>query len=163
KEAAEELKKSDPAKLESESEKLTKDFTEKYIGEMKADRLINLCQRLNFSPSKANEALLSKIAEHDKDEVKGVAVLSLAQMLKESGDAKADKDAKASEALFARSEKLFEQAAEKYGKVKMPFRGTVGKKAESELYELRNLRVGKTAPDVEGEDQDGKKFKLSDY
>ena len=34
---------------------------------------------------------------------------------------------------------------------------------ESELYEMRHLAVGKPAPDVEGEDQDGKAFKLSDY
>ncbi len=35
--------------------------------------------------------------------------------------------------------------------------------AKSELYTLRNLSVGKVAPDVEAEDQDGKSFKLSDY
>jgi len=39
----------------------------------------------------------------------------------------------------------------------------VGTKAKSELFDLRHLTVGKAAPDVEGEDQDGKKFKLSDY
>ena len=44
------------------------------------------------------------------------------------------------------------------------YKGTVlGKAAEAELFELRNLAVGKTAPDIEGEDTDGKKFKLSDY
>ena len=31
------------------------------------------------------------------------------------------------------------------------------------LFELRDLRVGKTVPEVEGEDVDGAKFKLSDY
>jgi len=31
------------------------------------------------------------------------------------------------------------------------------------LFELRNLGIGKTAPEIEGEDVDGKKFKLSDY
>ena len=32
-----------------------------------------------------------------------------------------------------------------------------------ELFELRHLAIGKKAPDVEGEDFDGKKFKLSEY
>jgi peroxiredoxin len=31
------------------------------------------------------------------------------------------------------------------------------------LFELRHLAVGKQAPDIEGQDQDGKQFKLSDY
>lgn len=163
KETLDEMTKTDPAKLDGEAEKLTKQFAEKYVGEMKSDRLLNLCQRLSFSPSKSNETLLRKLAENDKDEVKGVATLSLAQLLKERGNEKADKDAKEAEKLFAESEKLFERAAEKYADVKLPFRGTVGTKAKGELYELRNLRVGKPAPEVEGEDQDGKKFKLSDY
>jgi cytochrome oxidase Cu insertion factor (SCO1/SenC/PrrC family) len=61
------------------------------------------------------------------------------------------------------AEALFEQAAEKYGDVKLPDGGTVGEKAKAELFEVRHLAVGKEAPDIEGEDQDGKKFKLSDY
>jgi peroxiredoxin len=39
----------------------------------------------------------------------------------------------------------------------------VGEKAKRELYEMRHLAVGKEAPEVEGEDADGKKFKLGDY
>jgi len=34
--------------------------------------------------------------------------------------------------------------------------------AKVELFEIRNLSVGKEAPDIEGEDQDGKRFKLSE-
>jgi hypothetical protein len=60
-------------------------------------------------------------------------------------------------------EAFFEQAAEKYGDVKLPFGGTVGEKAKSELHEIRYLSVGKEVQDIEGEDQDGKRFKLSDY
>jgi AhpC/TSA family len=42
-------------------------------------------------------------------------------------------------------------------------RGTIGKTAQSELNEIRNLAVGKPAPEITGEDTDGKPFKLSDY
>jgi len=35
--------------------------------------------------------------------------------------------------------------------------------AKSALFEYRNLMVGMTAPDIEGEDLDGVPFKLSDY
>jgi hypothetical protein len=61
------------------------------------------------------------------------------------------------------AEAFFEQAARKYGDVKLPDGDTVGEKAETELFEMRHLIVGKEAPDIEGEDQDGAKFKLSDY
>jgi peroxiredoxin len=40
---------------------------------------------------------------------------------------------------------------------------TYGALAEAALFELRNLAVGRPAPDIEGEDVDGRRFKLSDY
>src|SRR5262249_2849225 len=61
------------------------------------------------------------------------------------------------------AETAFETAAEKYADVKLLFGGTVAERVKSELHEIRNLSVGKTPPDIAGEDQDGKKFKLSDY
>lgn len=65
-------------------------------------------------------------------------------------------------ALTARIETLFQRAARQYADVK--FRnGTVGETAKLELYEIRHLGIGKVAPDIEGQDQDGKQFKLSDY
>jgi hypothetical protein len=60
-------------------------------------------------------------------------------------------------------EAIFEQAAEKYGDVKLSGGDTVAERAKAELFAIRNLRVGKEAPDIEGEDQDGQRFKLSDY
>jgi cytochrome oxidase Cu insertion factor (SCO1/SenC/PrrC family) len=40
---------------------------------------------------------------------------------------------------------------------------TVAEKAEPELFGMRHLSVGSVAPDIEGRDQDGVEFKLSDY
>jgi hypothetical protein len=37
------------------------------------------------------------------------------------------------------------------------------KRAEADLFEIDHLEIGKTAPDFEATDQDGKTFKLSDY
>jgi hypothetical protein len=63
----------------------------------------------------------------------------------------------------AEVEAVFEQAAEKYGDVKLPFGGTVGDNAKMELFAIRHLAVGKEAPEIEGLDQSGVRFKLSDY
>ncbi len=62
----------------------------------------------------------------------------------------------------AEVEAILEQAAEKYGDVKM-VAGTVGDSARTELFGIRHLAVGQSAPDIEGLDQDGVRFKLSDY
>jgi len=153
----------DPAKVEAEGKKLNKLFAEKYVGELKPDALAQFCQRLAFSPDKDSEALLRKLQSHDKKEVKGVALFTLAQVLKQRADSKADSDVKAAEKLRKEAEKLFEEAAEKYADVSAGYRGSVGEAAKKELYEIRNLAVGRPAPEVEGVDQDGKKFKLSDY
>ncbi|MDA0591607.1 MAG: redoxin domain-containing protein [Planctomycetota bacterium] len=64
--------------------------------------------------------------------------------------------------LAARVESLFERAAREYADVKIRA-GTVGEAATKELYAIRNLTVGRVAPDIEGKDQDGKEFQLSDY
>ncbi len=59
-------------------------------------------------------------------------------------------------------EATLERVADKYRDVK-GLNGTLGDLADRELFEIRNLSVGKTAPDIEGEDIDGETFKLSDY
>lgn len=63
----------------------------------------------------------------------------------------------------AEVEAVFEQAAGKYGDVELPFGGTVGDNAQTELFAIRHLAVGREADDIEGPDQNGVRFKLSDY
>ena len=62
----------------------------------------------------------------------------------------------------AEAEKRFEQVIESYADL-TSYRGTLGEAAKAQLFEARNLVVGKVAPDIEGEDVEGHKFKLSDY
>jgi hypothetical protein len=61
------------------------------------------------------------------------------------------------------AEALFERAGDKYPDVKIPSRGMVGEEAKLELFEIRHLAIGKEVPEIEGKDQDGKEFKLSEY
>ena len=61
------------------------------------------------------------------------------------------------------AEAFFEQSLAEYGDVNIPGVGTVAEKAAAALFELRHLVVGKQAPDIQGEDQDGAQFQLSDY
>jgi hypothetical protein len=147
-----ELQKADLAKLEAEAEKLYVELTEKYVPDMKPASVALLCQRLQYTTD--SERLLRVLYTRGKrDEVRGVACLVLAQVLRGSADEKKHKE----------SERLFEAAADKYADVKTAFDGTVGRKAKSELFDLRYLAVGKAAPEIQGTDQNGKPLKLSDY
>jgi len=70
------------------------------------------------------------------------------------------------EKLAAQAEKAFELVIKDYGdclRLRREGEGTLGDLAKKELFQLRHLRVGKIAPDIEAEDLDGVKFKLSDY
>ena len=59
-------------------------------------------------------------------------------------------------------EKLYEQMRKSFADVAIKDT-TMGDFAEKALFAIRHLSVGKLAPEITGEDIDGKKFKLSDY
>jgi hypothetical protein len=153
---------------------------------LKSERLTKLLPLLAFAEAKAGEALLRKaLKKNPHREVKGLACLTLARLLhrrsqtvlrlkerpemrkalaKRLGNKQlrnllaADPDDLAWE-----SEYQLERVAARFADVKYRRHSTLGKVARSELFEIRNLVIGKTAPEIEGEDQDGKRFKLSDY
>jgi thiol-disulfide isomerase/thioredoxin len=69
------------------------------------------------------------------------------------------------EKLAAEAEDAYERLIKKYGDCDWLIRearGTIGDFAKSELYELRHLRIGKVAPEMEAEDLEGRVFMLSD-
>jgi thiol-disulfide isomerase/thioredoxin len=75
------------------------------------------------------------------------------------------------DAVLHQAEQLFQTVLTNYADV--PYfppgsggdqsKSTLGEKATLELYECQHLTVGKVAPDIQGEDLDGHKLKLSDY
>jgi hypothetical protein len=152
---------------------------------LRSQKLVPICQRMSYGLRPEFEVFLKRVLEENQDEeVRGVACLSLAQFLnarllkldlvgerpelagrwallvgQDCFDALRRRDrAQAG----AEVEALFTRAAESFGSVKHPYGGTIGEKARAELFEIRNLAVGKTPPDIEGADQDGRPFKLGD-
>jgi len=146
----------------------------------------DLCMRLSYNPSRNGEKLMRTMMAHAAvDDSKGKATFGLGQYLKrmaetmrtlkdqpellkdyEEGygkEAFAQLRERDPDAMAKESEKLFETVAEKYGNVKIHEDTPLREMAEGELFEIRNLAIGKTAPDIEGDDLDGKKFKLSEY
>jgi hypothetical protein len=64
--------------------------------------------------------------------------------------------------LLKEAENLLEALAKDAGAVKV-YDQTIKDLVVAELFEIRNLAIGKVAPEIEGEDVDGKPLKLSDY
>lgn len=151
-----------------------------------SDRLAEACRRVAYGFRGECETLLRAAMEKSPHrEVKGLACLRLAQFLngrRQRLDLLREQPEMAAryrglfgkdylEALERRDragaaaevEALLERAASEFGSVELPFGGTVGEQARSDLYEIRNLSIGMAARDIDGQDQDGKRFKLSDY
>lgn len=66
------------------------------------------------------------------------------------------------EATKAERKQLLVTVRDKYGDVKTR-RGTLGKAAGGQLFEMERLQIGMVAPEIQGDDLDGIDFKLSDY
>jgi hypothetical protein len=153
---------------------------------IQSDKLGSLCQRVSFGFRKEYEEFLrAALAKNPHKSVRAAASLALAHYLNNRAqrvELCKEQPALAREfaGLFGKEylaalqrkghdkavreiEAVLEEAAAKYGEVKLPSGETVVERAKAELFEIRNLSVGKVVPDIEGVDQDGKEFKLSDY
>jgi hypothetical protein len=153
---------------------------------MKSTRLAPLCQRLSFGFREEYEPFLRAVlAGSDDRTTRGIACFTLAHFLANRAqrlEAVAEQPQRVAEfeALFGaeyvrariaqgpepaltEAETLLETAAAKYADVKLSEDALVGERATAELFELRHLRIGKEAPDIVGEDQDGAQFRLSEY
>lgn len=153
---------------------------------IESDKLVETCKRVHFGFRRECETFLRTVLEKSPHrEVRGAASLRLAQFMKYRWQrldliAEQPEMARRYEGLYgkdyldelrrrdrkqleAEAEAILAEAIEKYADVTVPFGGAVGAAAAAELYEIRHLSVGKAAPEIDGEDQDRTRFKLSDY
>ena len=105
-----------------------------------------------FDTEAARDFLRRLTTEGVTREVQGVACFSLANALERQSNEKANEEA------IALLERVTSEFADVYlnGKRMRPT-------AERRLFALKNLAIGKTAPEIVGKDLAGKEFKLSDY
>jgi len=151
-----------------------------------SDKLGDACKRVHYGFRPECETFLRTVLEKSPHrEVQGQACLRLAQFLLNRLDRldllkDQPEPARRYEQLYGKdylealhrqdrakvtreAELLYERASEKYGDVKMVYGEIVGETAKTELFEIRHLAVGKEAQEMEGVDQDGRPFKLSEY
>lgn len=155
-------------------------------------RIGPLCLELRHEEDAASLAALRKvIGENPSKEAQAHALLALGFRLKSNAELAREvqkADAKVlpkweerlgkdlfvalknadRESLKKEAEQLLERVTKDkaYAKVAIPFDDdtiTVGKLAERQLFEIRSLQPGMVAPEIVGEDIDGKPMRLSDF
>jgi len=148
---------------------------------VRKDKIAGLCETLTANTTTGAEKLLSRImTDNPNKTVQAKACFALGELyqvrmdqarslegpegrgLREYFGADHIEMLKSDSATFEKkAEAAFETTREKYGDVARDT-GTFGESAKRELFEIRNLAVGKPAPEIESEDLDGKKTKLSE-
>src|SRR5262249_26063739 len=121
---------------------------------LKNPKIASLCEAYSFGAPGADKPLLEKVLTDNPDKrARGLACFALAVLATDAEDPSK---------TAADAERLFERCVKEFADVKQGT-GKLGDSAKAYLFEIRNLAVGKSAPDVETKDIDGKKVKLSDY
>ncbi len=149
------------------------------------EKLGPICARIARGPSVASEKLLrTLLTKNPHKSVKAQACFHLALYLKEqirlSKSLKADPDSKKrfqqyygkevtkqfaslkESVVLKELEQLYEQVSKSFADVKVKD-VAMGATAKKELFAIRNLSVGRTAPEITGQDADGKPIKLSQF
>lgn len=168
KETVAELLKANADALEQEVGKTWSDFAERFSADVPEDRLTVACAWLTYGGTSEVVPALRTLLKDNRRAIRGISYLSLGQLLRRKADTAAEKGDEAAAKLRDESAEALRAAADKYGDLKIRwgeknYGDLIGDKARGELYELLHLSVGLKVPEIEGEDQDGKRFKLSDY
>ena len=122
---------------------------------VKDERLALLCQGLQRTITADVQTFLQVVIDRSPHRnARGIACFSLAYQMQKTADRTPGNQAKA--------EKLYQQVVDEYADVSY-LRGNLGDRASGALFAVKNLGIGKVAPEIEAEDIDGVKFKLSDY
>jgi hypothetical protein len=124
-------------------------------GHLDHEEIGGVLEALVGADSSAGEKLLRAVVEKSpKRKIKAEATMKLAQLLKD----RAESMPAQSVPLYKEATALFDKVINSYGDVE-----GLAEAAKSSRFEILHLAIGKVAPEIEGEDADGKKFKLSDY
>lgn len=153
---------------------------------LKSSSLAPICDRVRFGFRPEFEPfLIAVIRDNPHHEVQGLAQLALAQLLHNQmrlmdlasdhpdleqrydtiyGQGYIDRLRRTGRnQLLKRLETAYEAAVRFDDVTNIPFRTSVAEKAKSELYEIRHLSKGRMAPDIEGQDQEGRQLRLTDF
>jgi hypothetical protein len=153
---------------------------------LRSDQLAPICDRMRYGFRREFEKLLLALIDRSPHRnTRALACLATAQLLRNqlqivdrvaarpewiaryntllSEDYLAEIRGDGRAALDRRIESLYEQALQYDDVMNFSFPETIAEKAKAELHEIRNLSLGKSAPEITGHDQNSRPLKLSDF
>jgi hypothetical protein len=131
---------------------------------LQSDKLDQICLMASLmSTSDSADRFLKAVLEKSPHRsMRGAACLSLGRRRKYQSDRARYGKEPTADRLQKESEGYYDRVVADFADVELGDR-PIGERARSALFEMRELIVGKVAPDIIGADLDGKKFKLSDF
>ncbi len=150
----------DSTKLYDRKEAAAKRLMERYIDRQE---IVDCLDSLVYRTEKPHETAQTLMEKSPHREVRGRACLLAARVFERDLDLAKQMGRSPSESVRQEAIKFYRQAATQYGDVPYWRTSTVGKHAERALNELENLWIGAAAPDIVGQDLEGKPLKLSDF
>jgi hypothetical protein len=136
---------------------------EHHIASPKIRTAINVVQYAGLPEDQVAD-FLNAVAEKNPDKAtKAAALMGLGESYKNKAEPRGGKPPADADQWRKKAEDTYERVAKEFADVKSYGDNTFADLAKGELFEIRNLAIGQPVPDIEGEDLDGVKFKLSDY
>jgi hypothetical protein len=126
-------------------------------------KIAQVCQALIYQDPQQADPFLHFVLDKSKDKTaQGTACYGLAMHAKQRADEAIEKKHEDADKLTKEAEALFDRISADFADVKYGNR-SLGDAAKGEIFELKHLRIGMVAPNIEAEDIDGTMMKLSDF
>lgn len=149
---------------------LDKELTDLAVRERDDPRMGGLCYNLIYRGQEpwANEVVRAVAESNPSKDVKGQAIFCLGMLRRDAAFPYSDPPGEERRArLIEQARGFFKQVVETYPDVKTPDgKAKIALKADHEMKRfdnLPNLKVGGVAPEISGEDLEGRPMKLSDH
>jgi peroxiredoxin len=122
-----------------------------------------VCRLLALAADADCDRVLEAIHEkHAVEQMRGIAALALAQSRSRQAELCRRTDPALSRVLLRQAEEKYRQVISRFAGLRLGS-STMGAIAEKGLQDLLYLNIGSAAQEIDGDDLDGKRFKLSDY
>jgi peroxiredoxin len=144
-----------------------KEAVDRFVhGPISSEQAAGACERLAAKQSTIAEPIFRAVIQSSPHRAaRARATLALARALRRRSEetiGRGPAELARAEEWMGEADSLYQDAIQHYSQLRIG-RETLAEIAERELFELRNLAVGRAAPDIEGPDLEGRPMALKDF
>jgi hypothetical protein len=147
----------------ADARELLKFVVQHHVASKKIGSAVPQLTMMAGSDPQAIETLELIADKNPTKSVQATALFAVADYYKNKAEPRRGAPPEDADALAQKAEAGFERILKEFADETQVGQRKFGPMAKAALFELRNLRVGKVVPEIEGEDTEGVVFRLSDY